>query len=487
MGTNIIFHQVSFITFSMAAVIQLAVSMDYSIFLSHRYDEERAKGLTVRQSIMTACKASFAAVSSSAMTTICGFSALIFMQYGIGADIGLVLAKGVFLSFVCVMLLLPVLLVLFAGLIERTRHRSFIHFSPAFCKIVVKLRWVLLAAGVLLVIPAYLGQLNVDFLYGDSSGTGSGDQMSREKEAIEDVFGISAQMVLLMPNGDIVAEQELVADLEQTPGVKSVQAVVNLADPAIPRELLPTALLDNFVGSEYGRIIVNVTTVTENPAMFTVVEKIRAAAAAYYGDRYYLVGKAASIADIRDSVQVDIRETNIISMVAVGVIILLVFRSLLLPVLLVAVIQSAIYINMAVPFFLGQPLVFIGYLIVGSLQLGATIDYAILMASRYIEARAVLPKKEAAAEAIGRSGISVLTSGLILTTAGLAEAYLSALPSISSIGMLIGRGALLSACMVLVILPALLIIFDRPLQILTLKTNFYRQDHRRGGTKNEKN
>ncbi len=473
MGTNIIFDSVSFITFSMSAVIQLAVSMDYSIFLSHRYDEERANGLEVRQAVLKASKASFSAVASSALTTICGFSALIFMEYGIGADIGLVLAKGVFFSFLCVILLLPILLQLFAKQIDRTHHRSFIHFNSGFCRTVVRLRWPLLAIALLFIVPAYFGQLEVDFLYGDSSGTSSGGQVSQEKDAIEQVFGVSAQMALLIPNGDISNEQKLTEDLENLSFVKSVQSVVKLADPAIPRALLPQALLDNFVGEQYSRIILNATTVEEDPAMFAAVQQLRDTAAHYYGSDYYLVGKAASISDIRDSVQVDIRETNTVSMLAVAAIILIAFRSLLLPVILVAAIQSAIFINMAVPYFLGQPLVFIGYLIVGSLQLGATIDYAILMASRYLEARTTMPKKEAAAEAIARSGVSVLTSGLILTTAGLAEAYLSSLPSISSIGMLIGRGALLSAVMVLLILPALLLIFDKPIQLLTLKAQFH--------------
>ena len=484
MGTNIVFDYVSFITFSMTAVIQLAVSMDYSIFLCHRYDEERAKGLDVFPAIVTASKQSFAAIAASALTTICGFSALIFMQYGIGADIGLVLAKGVFWSFLSVILLLPVLLLIFAKAIDKTRHRTLINFSPRLCRNIVRLRLPLLILAICIVIPAYFGQLEVDFLYGDSSGTGSGDELGREKAAIENSFGVASQMVLLIPNGDIMAEKELADDLLKLDCVDSVQAIVTLADPTIPRQLLPTALIDNFVGENYGRMILNVNTVNENAAMFASVVQLRATVAAHYGDSYHLIGKSASISDIRDSVQVDIRQTNAISMLAVALIILISFRSLLLPVILVAAILGAIFINMAIPYFLGEPLVFIGYLIVSSLQLGATIDYAILMASRYTEARLTMDKKAAAAEAIARSGISVLTSGLILTTAGLAEAYLSELPSISSIGMLIGRGALLSALMVLLVLPALLMAFDKPTTLLTLRSKHQKPTKEKTSRKN---
>lgn len=478
MGTNLLFDSVSFIIFSMGAAIQLAVSMDYSLFLTHRFEEERAAGRGLRDAIIQATKKTFPAITSSAMTTIAGFAALAFMEYGIGRDIGFVLAKGVLLSLLAVLLFLPPLLYVCHGLIERSRHRTLLQVSARLGRALTAPRHLFLALMLLLVIPSYFGQLNTDFLYGDSSGSSAAGQIAEEKARITAHFPLNDQVAVMFPDGDIAAETALADALRESPYVDSVQGLVTLADPTIPRAILPAAVTENFVADGWGRMIVYVNTVEENAQMFACVAHIEACAAAYYDD-YHIVGKAASIVDIRDSVRLDINKTMGVSMGAVALIILLTFRSLILPVLLIAVIQSAIYINMAVPYFLGEPLVFIGYLVVSSLQLGATIDYAILLASRYMEARRSMPPRQAVAEAAHRAGLSVSTSGLILAVAGFAEAKLSGMAAISTIGLLIGRGALLSTGLVLLALPALLTTFDAPIRWLTLRPRFLRKEKQR--------
>ncbi|MDO4581742.1 MAG: MMPL family transporter [Bacillota bacterium] len=473
MGTGVFFGQVSFITFAMTAAIQLAVSIDYSLFLTHRFEEEKARGLPLDEAINIAARKSWPAVAASALTTVAGFSAMAFMDYTIGRDIGLVLARGVVFSFISVVLFLPPLIKSLYPLIEKTRHRSFFVFPQSLARRIVRGRYLFLLLALAAIIPAYFGQLNTEFLYGDSSGASSDGVIAEQKQRIEERFGVSAQCVLMFPSGDIAAEQQLADTLTANPYIDSVQGLVTLADPSIPREFLPAYLLDSFQSERYGRMILNILTVDENQYMYDTVEYIKDSAAAFYGDDYYLAGNAVSINDIRLSVNADYRTVSYFSMLAVALIILLTFRSLLMPVLLVMVIQGAVFINMCIPYYLDQPLVFIGYLVVSSLQLGATIDYAILMANRYMEQRRSLPPLGSAIAALHRSGLSVLTSGLILATAGFCEYLLSELEAIQDIGLLIGRGALLSMLLVLLALPAVLMIFDRPLRHTTFRARFY--------------
>lgn len=472
MGTNIIFDHVSFIIFSMGAVIQLAVSMDYSLFLTHRFEEEQAAGLPLKEALVSATQKSFPTILASTLTTIAGFSSMAIMTYGIGRDIGFVLAKGVAFSFVSAIFFLPPLLIVCHKWIEKTRHRNFFRIGAKMARGLIRPRYFFLIIGLIIILPAYLGQLNTGLLYGDSSGSFGEGQIADEKIRIEEHFGLFDQAILLFPDGNIGAEIALAEKLSQNPYINSVQGLVTVADPIIPRALLPVSVRENFLSDGYGRMILYLNCTDENKAMFETVDYIRKTAAAYYGDEAWLVGKASSITDIKESVRSDSIKVNLAGMLAVGLIIFFTFRSLLLPVLLVAAIQSAIYINMAIPYFLGEPLLFIGYIVVSALQLGATIDYAILFANRYMEGRRTLLPVEAATAALDKSGVSVMTSGIILVVAGFCEAFLSQLAAIGDIGLLIGRGALLSMAMVFFFLPALLILFDRPIEFLTFRVKF---------------
>ena len=469
MGTNALFGEVSFITFTTASVLQLAISMDYSLFLSHRFQEELRNGLTPQAALVAAAKASLPTVAASALTTLAGFVALVFMQYRIGLDMGLVLAKGILLSLVVVMLFMPPLLLVSHKQIVRTAHRPLLPRFDRVAKGMVKLRYVVLPLVAVVAAVSFLAQQHVSFLYGDSSGSSSAGAAALERQAIEERFGIYNPVMLLVPGEDPAREAALARDLEALPGVRGVQALATMADPAIPRELIPAAAREQFVRNGMSRMIVELGVSGETPEVFATVTALKAAVAEQYPEGgWFAAGTSTSLADIKATVDRDVTTVNLVSILAVALIIALTFRSLSLPVLLVGVIEASIWINMGVPYFTGQPLIFIGYLVISSLQLGATIDYAILLTSRYVEFRGALRPRDAAAQALATSGLSVLTSGLILAAAGFTLYAISQVPSIQEIGLLLGRGTALSVLLVLLALPGLLVLLDRVVLHTTL-------------------
>ena len=471
LGTNVCFSSVSFITQAMAAVLQLAISLDYSLFLFHRYLEERDAGKDAREAVLAAVQGSLNSILASALTTIAGFLAMVLMQYSIGRDIGFVLAKGITLSFLSVILLMPVLIYLLRNVIDKTRHKP---WMPSFAKLgrgAMKIRWVLVVVLVVLIVPAYLGQQQNVYLYGDSAGSATAQtQTSQEREAIEAKFGVYNPVVLLVPRGDTAGEIALAQELEAQPAVTSVQALVTLADPTLPRDMLPDAVVEQFESDEYSRMIVQLNIAEDGTALTQAVEDIEAAAEAYYPGQWLAVGTPTSLNDIRLSVESDGTLVQILSILAVGIIVMLAFRSIVIPVLLVALIQCAIWINMSVPYFTGEPLIYIGYLVISGLQLGATIDYAILLTNRYRDERRLgQAPMDAAVSALKVSGHSILVSTLILAGAGFSLSIISNIPSVSIIGLLLCRGALLSGGMVIVMLPPLLALLDRVIRAGTIK------------------
>ena len=469
MGSNIFFDSISFITSSMSAILQLAISMDYSLFLLHRYREERDSGLKAKEAVIEAAKKSLPSILASALTTVAGFMALVFMGYSIGADLGLVLAKGIFISLISVLTLLPVIILIFNKQIEKTRHRPFI---PPFDKIgrfSVKFRYILIILLIIIALPAFLGQRENSFLYGDTSASSTGDE-AKDRAATEEVFGISNPVMLIVPNGDVGTEREFVNTLEGLEFTKNVQWIGSFAGSSIPREILPQSLKEGFVSEKYSRIVVNLSVYGENEQSYKAIDDIKKTATDYYGSDWYMAGVAPSVTDIKETVEKDSIIVNMFSIIAVGLIVLLTFKSVSIPLLLVSVIEASIWINMSIPHFEGKSLVFIGYLVVSALQLGATIDYAILLTNRYMENRRNEGPKESASLAVKQSGGSVLISSLILTVAGFAEGIISKIGPIKEIGILLGRGAALSGFMVIIVLPALLVIFDKPILFTTLNT-----------------
>jgi predicted RND superfamily exporter protein len=463
MGTNALVGEISYITQTTAGLIQFAVTMDYSIFLLHRFGEERAKGVETKAAMINALKHSFSAISASSLTTIAGFAALMFMRYGIGFDMGLVLAKGVALSLLSVLLLLPALVITFEKAIERSHHRPFMPNLKKFARVVLRLRVILPAVALLLPV-AYLAQGSNHFLYG-------GEAVTPQTE-MEDVFGRYNPLILMVPSGSIQRESALSAALGDLDGVKDVQALVTVADSSIPREMIPQDIVDNFQSERYSRLTVLLDTGIESAASFAAVGSIRETANRYYPGQFLMVGSSPAVSDIKTVVEYDFVITNLIAIIAVGVIILITFRSVAIPILLIFTIQSSIWMNMAIPYFTGSPLIFIGYMIVSAVQLGATIDYAILLTSKYMYNRRTQTRYEAAEGAICASGNSIITSAAIMSAAGFTLGFISGVPSIAALGMLIGRGALLSCLMVLTLLPQLLMAGDGLIRFSTAGHSF---------------
>ena len=463
MGTNALIGEISYITQTTAGLIQFAVTMDYAIFLLHRFGEERIKGLETKAAMINALKYSFSAISASALTTIAGFAALMFMRYSIGFDLGLVLAKGVALSLLSVLLLLPALVITFEKAIERTHHRPFMPSLKKFARAVLKIR-VIMPVIVLLLPVAYLAQGSNHFLYG-------GDAVTSQPE-MEDVFGRYNPLILLLPAGDIQRETALAESLRAIDGVRDVQALATVADSSIPREMIPQDIVDHFQSERYSRLTVLLDTGVESAAAFGASGSIRETVNQYYPGQFLMAGSSPAVSDIKAVVEYDFTITNLLAILAVGVIILLTFRSVAVPILLIFSIQSSIWINMAIPYFTGSPLIFIGYMIVSAVQLGATIDYAILLTGKYMVNRRTKNKYEAAKWAICDSGNSIITSAAIMSAAGFTLGFISGVPSIAALGMLIGRGALLSCLIVLTVLPQLLMAGDGLIRISTAGHGF---------------
>lgn len=470
MGTNLIFGEISFVTATSAAILQFAVSMDYSIFLLHRFAEHRQSGLETRPAMVLAVKNAFSTVSASALTTVVGFWVLVFMKFKIGPDMGWVLAKGIVFSLISVMIVLPALVLLSERWIEKTKHKPVVRDVNKFAKTLAKGQIVVLILVALLAVPAFLAQGKADFTFGASKFFSADTKVGQEKALIEKTFGKSNQMVLLVPKGSASVQADFSRDLERLQYVTSVVSYANTVGNEIPVPLLKKAQQEQFFSENYSRIVVISNLDVEGSAVFALIDQIRSSARGYYGESYQLLGESVSTYDMKVIISKDNTLVTWLAILGIGLIILITFRNLLLPVIMVMVIESAIWINLSVPYFMDTKLVYIAFLILSSIQLGATVDYAILYSDRYMGFRRTLGKKEAIIHTTQATMTSIITSASILGIAGFCLGFVSTNYAISQIGILIGRGALLSAGAVLFALPALLHIFDVPIQKMSFKS-----------------
>lgn len=472
MGTNIVFGEISFVTQSVSPIMQLAVSLDYAIFLLNSFERHRQETPDAEQAMRMAIKESFSSIAASAATTVFGFMALIFMRFEIGADLGLNLVKGVILSYVSVVVFLPCLSLACVKLLDKTRHKRIVPEIRGIGRGLVKIRVPALILVLLLVVPCFLAQSRTDFFY----GMGSPDpnlRYGQDTELINETFGESTSIVLFVPRGNPGAEAELsaeIADIDHVTAVMSYAYTVG----EVPEGTLDDAVVSNFYSDNYARIVVTTDTGTEGDEAFATVEAVRSAAAKYY-DEYYACGESANIYDIRDVVTEDSGLVNLISVAFILLTLLVTFRSLTLPLILIFVIETAIWINLSVPYFTDNALVYIGYLVINTVQLGATVDYAILMTDGYVVNRRTMLKREAVINTLQTNFLSVLTSGLILSIAGFCLNFTSSMTIVSELGLLLARGTLLSMAMVLLALPALLMLFDPLTARLTLKSGFLKK------------
>ena len=473
LGTNIFLGEVSFVTQSVAPILQLAVSLDYAIFLLHSFSDYRQKVEDPKEAMRLAMKRSFPAIIASASTTFFGFIALSFMEFEIGSDLGLNLVKGIILSFISVMVFLPALTLMFYKWIDKTQHKPLLPAFKNIGKRVVKVKIPSLLIVFILIVPAFLAQGQTNFIYGigeQPESTRAGSDIVK----IEDVFGKSTQMVLLVPKGDLGKEENLVQELEGLKPVKSVLSYVNTIGAAIPPEYLEESITEPFYSDNYSRIILQTNTEAEGDTAFAFIEEVQTIAEDYYGDEFYTLGEAVTLYDIKNVVQKDNSIVNVLTVVTIAFVLLITFKSITFPLVLLLTIQSAVWSNLSVPYFTNSSLVFVGYLIVSTVQLAATVDYAILLTEAYKENRKVMPALKAIKVTLDEKIFSIAISASILSSVGFILWITSSNPIVSSIGLLLGRGALLAFIMVVFLLPAMLVVFDKVIEKTTWKANYYK-------------
>ncbi len=470
MGTNAFVPQISFITQTVSPVLQLAVSLDYAIFLLHSFRELSTDHKPV-EAMRLAMKNAILAVSASAATTVIGFLALIAMRFGIGSDMGFNLVKGILFSFISVMVFLPALTLLCYRLIEKYKHRRLLPGFQRAGRFLMKVRIPFLLLAVILVVPCFLAQAKSGFLYGLGSIT-KASQAGEDAARIEEVFGKENTLALLIPKGAPGKETALCDALTGLPQISGVTAYVTAVGAELPPEYVPEEAVSQFYSEHYARIVIATSMEEEGDEAFQTVEAILDTAGRYY-DSYYLAGQSATLYDMRNVIDRDTSIVNLVAIAGIFLVLFISFRSLSLPLFLVFTIETAIWINLSFAYFGDRPLNFIGYLVISTVQLGATVDYAILLTNRYLQHRRELPKKEAMLTALGSNLEALLISAATLSLAGFILAATSTNPIISELGVLLGRGTGFSFLMVVCVLPALLLTFDRVIRKTTLSHGFH--------------
>ena len=474
LGTNIFIGEISFVTQSVAPILQLAVSLDYAIFLLHSFSSFRQKVAEPEEAMRLAIKESFPAIMASASTTFFGFIALSFMNFEIGSDLGLNLVKGIALSFISVMVFLPALTLMLYKWMDKTKHKPFVPSFKNIGKRVVKLKVPTLLLVLLLIVPAYIAQGQTNFIYGigeQSESTRAGSDIVK----MEEVFGKNTQMVLLVPKDDIAKQEAFVQELENMDYVTSVLSYVNTVGAGIPPEYLDESVTEQFLSDHYSRIILQTNTDKEGNLTFSFIENVQQIAEGYYGDDVHYLGESVTLYDMKNVVQKDNTFVNLLTVITIAIVLFITFKSFSYPVVLLLTIQSAVWINLSVPYFTNSSLVFVGYLIVSTVQLAATVDYAILLTEAYKEHRKEMTALKAITKTIDEKTFSIAVSASILSSVGFILWMTSTNPIVSSIGLLLGRGALLAFIMVLFLLPAILLVFDRVIEKTTWKANFYKE------------
>ncbi|WP_421383204.1 efflux RND transporter permease subunit [Bacillus salacetis] len=474
LGTNIFIGEVSFVTQSVAPILQLAVSLDYAVFLLHSFSDYRKTTSSPEEAMELAMKKSFPAIVASAATTFFGFIALTFMKFEIGSDLGLNLVKGIILSFISVMVFLPALTLVFYKWMDKTKHKDFVPSFKGIGNKVMKVKYPVLILVAAIIVPAFLAQTNTSFIYG--TGTQPEDtRVGSDAKIINQTFGETTPIVLLVPKGDAAKEAELVDDLEAMDYVTGVMAYANQVGAEIPPEYLDESITKEFYSENYSRIIINTNQGTEGKIPFELVENVEKAAQDYYGDEALALGESVTLYDIKNTVNKDNVVVNVLTVVTIAIVLLLSFKSISLPIVLLITIETAVWINLSIPYFTSTSLVFVGYLIVSTVQLAATVDYAILFTEEYNHNRKQMPAREAIVKTLDEKTFSISISAAILSSVGFILWITSSNPIVGSIGLLMGRGALLAFIMVLFALPAMLLVFDKLIKKTTYKANYYEE------------
>ena len=538
MGTNFILGKISFISNSVAVVLQLALAIDYAIILCHRFSEEHAQHPT-REACIIALSKAIPEISSSSLTTISGLGALIFMHFKIGQDLSFVLIKSILLSLLSVFTLMPGLLMLFSKLIDHTSHKNFVPSITLIGKFVFKTRYIVPPIFLVTLVFAFIFANQCPYVYGTTDlRAAHRNDTQIAVDRIKERFGTENLVALIVPSGDYEAEGKLLKTLESYEQVTSTLGLANiealdgymLTDALTPRQFselidldyemakvlysayavhdesfgkvisgldgYSVPLMDMFLflydqvdkgyitledpfmdtleslntqltnakrqlmTSQYTRMLINLNLPEESTETFAFLDTLHAEAAQYYPDDVYVVGNSTSNYDLSATFGMDNILISVLSALFVIIILMFTFKSSGLPLLLIIVIQASIWINFSFPYLQNTPLFFLGYLVVSSIQMGANIDYAIVITSRYMALKKSLPIKEAMIEALNQSFPTIITSGTILASSGMLIGQITTDGTIASIGLCLGRGTIISILLVMLVLPQILVLGD---------------------------
>lgn len=459
-GSNLIFGEISFVSNAAGSILQLAVSLDYSVFLIHRFEECKQETDNEREAMVRALCMSTGSILSSGLTSVIGFLALCLMRFQIGPDLGLVLAKGVAISLITVFVFSPALILSTHRLMERTRHRYLLPSFRTLGRVVYRLMISAVLVFLMLIYPANRASGSNEYYYGSAHIFGPVTQLGADTAEIEATFGKSDTYVLMVPRGDVVRERALSEELQALPEVTSILSYVDVASTTIPTQFAGEDTLKLLMSEHYSRLVLSVNADFEGPATFKLIDRIREVAEKWYPGQWKLAGEGVSTEDLMGTVTADMGKVNFLAIAAVFVVLLLSMKSVSLPVILVLAIETAIWINMSLPYFFDRTIFYIAYLIISSIQLGATVDYAILFTDRYLEHRQTMGKRDAIVNTISAVTASIMTSGMTLTVVGFLLGYLSTHGLLSQLGMFLGKGTLCSLAIVFFVLPGLLYLLD---------------------------
>lgn len=460
-GSNILFGKISFVTNAAGTILQLAVSLDYSVFLIHRFTECREKNDNPKEAMVDALTMSTSSILSSGLTTVIGFLALCLMRFLIGPDLGMALAKGIAISLITVFTFMPCLILMTYKWLDKTKHKALLPSFRGFGKIVCKVMFPVLAIFALTIVPSYLASNSNSFYYGSSKIFNEKTKTGADTAEIENIFGKSDTYVLMVPKEDKATQKKLSDELHDISQVKSIISYVDTVGVEIPESYLDEETYSKLCSDKYTRMVISVDAEYEGSETFNLVKKVRDTAEKYFPDKWYLAGEGVSTYDLMDTITSDMTKVNLVAIGAVFVVLLFSLRSVVLPVLLVLGIETAIWINLSIPYFADQPIFYIAYLIISSVQLGATVDYAILFTERYKEYRQEYGKKESVINTVSAVTVSILTSGSVMTVVGFLLGIVSTHGLLSQLGYFLGKGTLCSLVIVFFALPGMLYLFDK--------------------------
>ena len=462
MGSNYFLGEISYITKAVAAVLQLGVTLDYSIFLWHSYKEQKAHFEDKDEAMAEAIHLTFTSILGSSLTTVAGFVSICFMSFTLGRDLGIVMSKGVVMGVLGTVVLLPCVIRLLDSAIEKTSHKPLLPDVGGIGRFVVKHYKVLAVILLIMIIPAFYGYRNVSVYYDMSKVMPQELPSVIANKKLESTFDMATTHLLLVdsdvPQKDV---QNMTDEMEQVDGVKNVIGIDSLLGAGIPESIVPKDVLALVKGDRYQMMLINSAYVISSDEVNAQIDSLNEILKKYDAGGM-LIGEAPCTKDLIACTDHDFTVVSLISIIAIFVIIMIVQKSFSLPVLLVAIIELAIAANLCIPYYLKQELPFVGPILISTIQLGATVDYAILMTTRYKQNRiSGMEKKEAVQNAVASAAQSVLVSGLGFFAATYGVGLYSNVDIISSMCRLIARGALLSVAVVLLLLPAMLLVLDK--------------------------